>query len=584
MSFDSSIIAHFGGDTTGLQSATDEASIMMKGFSTGASRAVREIGQGFVGAVVFMEAIKGIKELSAAAIDAAEQERNTSMITGQAISDQGQAWLDLKDGAESTGSMFKSVGMTLVSVFPMAGEAIGTLINDMRGISPASQAQFTEMAAVAEYNLNKIKAAHDKFFEELPAKQAAANAKLSALDEQLVGDQISSGAKVLDLMAQQGPLLQAISDTEAEIAVQRAAGRDTSAAQLALTNQEAALDQNKLAIEKAQLDVARDYVTSATEDFETKRETMTIEEQIAALKAQQLQYQQQESLYADNAKATELLKAAAARDGKQIAQDTLEIKKATALSEADELAMYVKETPALANLNTLSDEQYQSLKLQSQEKQNQYAIDQLLSLGIDNLNASQKALLNTLVQQSSELSKQIGFIQDQADAEKQLAAQAAAVAAATAAATDAATNAAKDTKARGGNVNGIDQAGMILSKDASGKPILLSGDPNKGNAVYAAETDDGSWGAGMMGTPIYNPGLTGVGYGNAQLQAKYTQANESSFMNSEIKALSSRLMGMENADLPGSGSSIAALQTQLEQLNQKMQAIHDGVVPAFTGH
>jgi len=87
---------------------------------------------------------------------------------------------------------------------------------------------------------------------------------------------------------------------------------------------------------------------------------MTIEEQIAALKAQQLQYQQQESLYADNAKATELLKAAAARDGKQIAQDTLEIKKATALSEADELAMYVKETPALANLNTLSDEQYQT--------------------------------------------------------------------------------------------------------------------------------------------------------------------------------------------------------------------------------
>jgi len=104
-----------------------------------------------------MEAIKGIKELSAAAIDAAEQERNTSMITGQAISDQGQAWLDLKDGAESTGSMFKSVGMTLVSVFPMAGEAIGTLINDMRGISPARRPS-SRNGGRRRIQLNKIKA------------------------------------------------------------------------------------------------------------------------------------------------------------------------------------------------------------------------------------------------------------------------------------------------------------------------------------------------------------------------------------------------------------------------------------------
>ena len=123
MAFDSSITAYFGGDTTNLRAATTEASIMVKGFSGAAGKAVREISEGFLGAVVFAEAVKGIKDIAEAAMDAAEQARNMSDITGKALTDEQQAWVDLKDGITGSGASIKTFATAALEALPEMGYA-----------------------------------------------------------------------------------------------------------------------------------------------------------------------------------------------------------------------------------------------------------------------------------------------------------------------------------------------------------------------------------------------------------------------------------------------------------------------------
>ena len=406
---DSSITAYFGGDTSGLRNATQEASVMMKGFSTQAARAVSEIGQGFVGAVVFMEAIKGIKDLASAAMDAAEQERTAFETTGKAISDQGQAWLDLKAGATSVGGGIKSVLIDVVSVFPMLGEGVGGFINDMRGISPEAQKQYQDMENTAEGTIARIQAAHDKFLQELPKMQAAANAKLEALDTEYANSQEDSTDKVTQLTDKYNDILAQIVSTNQVISAQEAAGVDTSATKLKLTQENIDLMQTALALQKAQTQATQDEISAAKDKFNTAKDTMTVEQQITALKAQEAVYLEQEKNDTNTAAQNKLLANAAAQVAVELAKTEDSYRKSISLSVEDQLAMFRFQTGTQTENNAITEDQYHLLVLQSQEKKNQVDLDQALQVYETTLSASDKARVEALQKQNDTLTAQIAI-------------------------------------------------------------------------------------------------------------------------------------------------------------------------------
>src|ERR1019366_2983098 len=152
--------------------------------------------------------------------------------------------------------------------------------------------------------------------------------------------------------------------------------------------------------------------------------------------------------------------------------------------------------------------------------------------------------------------KQLKLIQDQA-------------AEAHAAATAAVDRAADARAAKGGTIAGVDQGNMIRSKDADGNDILISGDPTKNTGVYAAETADGSFGQGFTGTvnPQFDPGTSGVGFGNQQIQDAYSAANAKAWFDSEIAALQKTRAGYENSDIARLEDLVPAIDKQIASLH-----------------
>ncbi len=251
----------------------------------------------------------------------------------------------------------------------------------------------------------------------------------------------------------------------------------------------------------------------------------------------------------------------------QIANDEKTIRQATALSEQDQLAMFIAETPALAGLNTLSAEGLQLFQQQSAEKQNQYKIDQLLSLGVGNLNTAQKAQLATLVQQSAEMQQQIALTQQAVDAENQLAT-----------ATDAVETATK---------------GVV--------------------AATQEEVDDAETVSGGISARTDVLSQSGVGGVNQQLQDSLSVANAKQNLESLQANLAKEINGYENSDDPTQEALVPALQAKINALHQQeinispsnlnglapqpytppsssvqtqqqiqlLQGIHDAVVPAL---
>lgn len=571
MSFDSSIIAHFGGDTTDLKASTEEASIMMKGFSTAASRSINEIGQGFVGAVVFMEAVKGIKEISSAAMDAAEQERATSQITGKAISDQGQAWLSLKDGIGDAKSGVLGFVTSAVSMLPEIGEGLGDIINTMRGISPEAQTQYDSMANTATTTLATIKAAHDKFLADLPTAYQATNDKIRAIDLQLADDEMTIQEKLDDNLQRQLQIKTQMAATNPSSLAYEKETLQLKQDQLAAENLQAQLNKQQSEedqkVSEMALEMDKQTVAQNQQAFKVRSDTMTIEEQIVDLADQQDEYNGLALQDGLSEKQIAVYQQAQAQAALDMANKMAEVRKSTALSEADQLAIFIKETPALQNLNTLSNDGLLLLQQQSQEKQTQYQIDQLVALGVDNLNTQQKALLATLVQQSSERTKHIALIQQAVAAENQL--------------------------------------------QASEQAVLQT--ENEIDDAKQQQVDGAKGGSG--GIPGYNTIITGSGVGgvNTQYQDQQSMANAKANLEAEQKAIESRINGYENSDDPQEESLVAGLQAQLNALhqqeiditpanlngtppqpyaapssntlqlqqNQLLQSIHDAIVPAF---
>ncbi|HEY1792282.1 MAG TPA: hypothetical protein VGG34_05145 [Opitutaceae bacterium] len=589
MSFDSAIVAHFGGDTTDLRASTEEASIMMKGFSTGASRAVNEIGQGFVGAVVFMEAVKGIRDLSSAAMDAAEQERQAAEVTGQSISDQSQAWLDLKDGIGDAKSGVVGFFTSAIGIFPAIGDGIGDMINTMRGISPEAQAQYTQMANTATETLARIKAAHDAYLKSLPAETAKVNAEMGAIDKQLADQEMNLQDKIAANL-----------DEQARIKAQMEA---TNPASLAYLKEELALKQDELAMAKLQAEQDKQdqdekakiqellvesdtkMVQRLNDEQKAKADTQTIDEQIVSLRALEAHYTELSAQNTSNQKDTELFLNAAAAARVEIAAKEESIRKATALSEQDQLAIFIKENPALENLNSLSDDQLKLLKLQSQEKQVQYQIDQLVGLGVDNLNAKQRDLLTALIQQNAKLQQAVDLTNQAIAGETNLGDASMQTA-------DQMQSQADSTQqtltAQGQMIDGAQKLSTIISNMPQYPQPPTSGGGNGGGGggkgdKGKAPPDYSGWVHDADGKPLaqfdakafagYNPNYTGfygVGFGNQQLQDKYSASNNQAWLGGETADLQKQLMVDNNADTPAARAAVPGIEKRLQDLHMQM--------------
>jgi hypothetical protein len=527
---DSSITAYFGGDTSGLQNATQEASIMMKGFSTQAGRAMSEIGSGFIGAVVFMEAIKGIKDFSDAAMDAADAEQQASEITGNAISDQGQAWLDTQAVVSGTGSTFKDVGMMLVSIPGMAGEAVGTLIDDVRGISPAWQQQYQQMSNQTTATLATIKAAHDKFMTDLPAEMAKMNEQLVALDKQYAASQTDSQDSVNDLTDQYNAILAQEVATNQVISTQEDAGLDTSGARKELLTEQVALMQTAVALQAAQTQATRDEIQAATDDYKERADSMTVQQQITALVGQQVYYENQIGAATNTSAQNKLLANAAASLATQIASKEDAYQKSIALSAADQLAMFNYQAGTLTGINSISADQYKVLVLQSAEKKAQVDLDAQLAIYEQTKSAAAAAQLVVLQQQKAVLDQNL----------------------ATAVAEVAADNA--DVTAINAQTAAETQKGAAAAAAAAAAagPVGAEGDPDSGSVSGG--------GPGTLDT-----------YTNTGQEAQYisnTVRNVKANLLAIIQGLQDQMNALEGADSdPNASAEIKAIEDKINTLH-----------------
>jgi hypothetical protein len=581
MAFNSSITAMFGGDTTNLRASTEEASIMVKGFGREASMAIRDIGAGFVGAVVIMEAVKAIKELGAAAIESAEKERELADATGGAVTDQSQAWLDLADSSTSFWSEVKIGATEALTQFLLIGEGIKSAVLSMEGASTQEQNLFDKIGNSAEVNIARAKAASDKFLAELPQKQAEANAKLEQLDQQYAASQDVGQDKVNVLTDKYNAILAQIVATNQVIGAQEAAGADASAAKYKLTQEEVELMQTALALQAAQVQAAKDEVQAFNQKFDTEKSSLSIEDQISALKQQQVVYTSAAAAASGNEAQQEVLKNAAAKLGQQIAADTATIQKATALSLQDQLAMFEHQAGSLADLNTLSEDQYNLLVQQQQVKAAQYQVDQDIEAGYTTGTDQNQKDLATHTQKLAVLQQELAVMQQQVQAATDQAAADAAVLAAQQAISAAAQGGpggmATQNKNGGWDVgSGADmqhvpgtQKPMLDPKtgqpmlDADGNPIL---DPLSGQFTNADGNGMDGPGFGATTNPVFNPGTAGPGFGDQQLQDQYTQQNNSSYVAQEIKSLQQQLTAYDNSDDSTFESQVPALEKALAAL------------------
>ena len=404
---DNSITAYFGGDTSQLQEATDQASVMMKAFGREASMAVREIGNGMIGAVAVMEVVKGIKDVADAELTAAENAR----AMGEPISDQKQAWLDLHDAVSGTGGGIKSVAGDMISIFPEAGEAVGSFILDLQGIGPEAQKQYTDMNNAAEENLAAIAAARAKYIAEEPAQKAALNAKLKQLDEQLANDEMSLQDKIDANLQQQSDLkafmLQQDPTSEAYLK-NKVQLEQLELAQLQLQSQQKQQTAQQDAHDAAlQLEVSKQNVQQAQQEFDIRKTTETTEQQISDLKQQISNWAKLASDASLSDAQQQVYAAAAEKDRVELAKTQDTYQKSISLSVQDQLAMFAYQTGSLTGINAISKDQYTLLQLQSQEKKSQVDLEQQLAIYQQTGSAADKEKLIALQQHTAELNNQI---------------------------------------------------------------------------------------------------------------------------------------------------------------------------------
>jgi hypothetical protein len=183
MAFGSSITAYFGGDTSGLKKAVGEAQAEVARLNASmGGRMEHKLISGIIGA----EALRTLKTWVSESIKAAQETRNEFERMGKPIDDDtarlanfGDALESLKKGAVS------SVGF-IVAQLNHAGEAFGTLINRIRGISAAEE-KLNETTGRDAVKAEEALAAARK--KNSPEKIAAAEKELAKVrrDDALAG-------------------------------------------------------------------------------------------------------------------------------------------------------------------------------------------------------------------------------------------------------------------------------------------------------------------------------------------------------------------------------------------------------------
>ena len=542
---DGAITAFFGGDTTNLEAATKNASIMVKGFSGEASRAVREISEGFVGAVAVMEVIKGIKDIGSAEIEAAVNARQM----GEAVSDQQQAWLDLHDGVTSTTGGIRDFAGFALGVFPSMGDAVGSFILDLQGVSPESQRQFTQMANDAEANLAHIAEARKKYLAEEPAERAKVNAELSNLDKQLADYDMSLDDKIAENLDQQAAIKEHMTQMDPQSLAylkEKAQLEGLELEQLKLQDEQkrqtAAQDANDA---KLQLDVSKQYVSQEQQAYSIRKDQQTSEQNIADLMRQQAQWlalskdasltESQQAVYAGAAEKASL----------DLTKEKSQYAKQIALSESDQLAMIAYQSGALNQQNTITRSQYDLLVTQAQQKKVSVDLSQQLAVydqtGLD----SDKQKVIALMQKNEQLTKSI-------DLQKQEIA-----------------NDQADAAAIGQQVT-AEQAKYNAEVEAN------AADP------FANQPDNPTGGSQVGNVQQFNDPSQELNYLNDSV------SNVRTNISSQIADLQSQRNRLENQDFnPTAGSQVTAIDAKIQQLtvalnNVSTANVTSGVAPTNT--
>lgn len=196
---DSSIIAYFGGDTTDLKRASEEAGVIVKGFGRQASLAFKEIAAGFIGAVIVAEAVRAFKELATEAIDSAEKSRDALEKLGEPIPHNVEALASLGDAFKSAKSFAVDMVSSILVGYVDVKSAVRGFIDDALNFTQSEQDAMNNVAQTAQRTIDAIAAARKKYIDELPAKEAEAEKQLADLRAKNTAAQQSAASNLRDI-------------------------------------------------------------------------------------------------------------------------------------------------------------------------------------------------------------------------------------------------------------------------------------------------------------------------------------------------------------------------------------------------
>lgn len=180
---DFSIKAFFGGDTSGLRAALDEANRAVGGFVKETNKAGLSLGKGFGFGILLFQAKRFFTDI----INDSQKTREEFERIGKTVPDTVRSVAYLADGIDSLKKTTMEWGTSFLSVFTRAGEGIGMVINRMRGVTREMEIQREESARAAD----KLEKDRDKAYanREATEKKLAEQRERAAKEAARLEDQ-----------------------------------------------------------------------------------------------------------------------------------------------------------------------------------------------------------------------------------------------------------------------------------------------------------------------------------------------------------------------------------------------------------
>ncbi len=427
-----SIIAYFGGDVKGLREATEEGSIIMKGFSRQAGMAVREIGAGFVGALIFSELIKAGKE----AVLEAQKQRDEFEKLNKPIDANTKALAEFGDGMKSVkNGAIEAVGF-IVSGWNLIGDSIGSGINRLRGISAAQE----EAGEAAQRAADKQVAAAEKLRaaqtdpaaiialekrigdqrEQIAAAGLTAEGKISALkQEQLDLETKINGSKDLtvNVLEWQLRLDKNISEqkqTQFDLAQKHAEAEQKIAEETKKWSEIGMSDREKINVMQANLNRLREEEGKASGDqVKTDKLRLDVIKQIEEIDRANIALADKALLPSKERAELVKIELNSERDLIRYSNDKLSVARMVE-------DIQIKSESVLTNVSDEEKKRWITLQLQSKELQNQVELEDLLKKAPGDLTKADKIRISDLITQNRAIDDQIAKINGTTDATKNL--------------------------------------------------------------------------------------------------------------------------------------------------------------------